>query len=97
MTFLVAEAKFTSVVLSWNPPQEPNGAIIAYEVSYRSDNPDNITRNTTSVNTTIFTTPPLLPKANISFSVRAYTHVGPGPSTMQSYNMVIPPEPVPRE
>ncbi len=31
---LTGKLDFTSVMLSWGPPQEPNGIIIAYEVTY---------------------------------------------------------------
>ena len=84
-------------MLNWSPPQEPNGVIIAYEVSYRSNQQSRITRNTTIIGSTIFTTPELLPNTNVSgISVRAYTKVGPGPATVQPF-VVIPREPVPRE
>ena len=97
MSDFAVEAVFTSIVLSWSPPQEPNGGIIAYEVSYRSNNQDPITRNTTNVNITTFTTPEFLPDTNVStISVRAYTTVGPGDAAVQPY-VIIPMEPVPRE
>ena len=93
MSNFVVEIKFTSVVFSWSPPQEPNGVIIAYVVSYRSDNQD----HSISVDAIVFTSPALLPNTQISnISVRAFTNRGPGASTMWP-NVVIPPQPVPRE
>ena len=92
----VVELKFTSLVLNWSPPKEPNGVIIAYEVSYRHNNQFRVTRNTTNVGTNL-TTEGFLPNIIIaSISVRAYTMIGPGPTTMRP-NVVIPQKPLPRE
>ena len=93
---LMAKAKFTSIVITWSPPQEPNGVIIAYEVSYRSNNQGLTITKTTSLST-IFVTPELPSTTNVSsISVRAYTIVGPGDAAMHPY-VVIPQEPVLRE
>ena len=92
----VVEAKFTSLVLNWSPPQELYSAVIAYEVSYRSNNQDRITINTTNDSTT-FITPELVPFTYVSaISVRAYTTVGPGATIVRPF-AIIPLEPVPRE
>ncbi len=69
----------TSINLTWNPPEEPNGVIIAYEVTFDTD----ISSNTTITNTTdlrsMFTISSLTPGTRVSgISVTAYTTVGPG-------------------
>ena len=75
---LMAELMLTSVLLKWSPPQEPNGVIIAYEVTYRiSSSCDQLVVNTTDVATSL--TINLDVSAEVSnVSVRAYTRVGPG-------------------
>ena len=96
MSDLVAEPRFTSVVFTWNPPQELHGVIIAYEVTYRTGNQGLITTNTTDFSTT-FSTPELLPGTNVSgISVRAYTGVGPGDVLVHPF-VVTPIEPLPRK
>ena len=71
---LTGQPKFTSIVLTWSAPQEPNGVIISYEVTYRDGNL--VTTNTTDLR---FTIPSLTPGTNVSeISVSAYTSVGRG-------------------
>ena len=81
---LMAESTLTSVLLTWSPPQELNGVIIAYEVTYRiSSSCDLLVVNTTDVATSL--TINLDVSAEISnVSVRAYTSVGPGKSSYLS-------------
>ena len=72
----------TTVVLTWSSPQQPNGIITQYTVTYRVNGSDPITRNTDDPDTTTFTIPSLFPQTTISnISVRAYTSAGPGPET----------------
>ena len=72
---------FTSVVLTWAPPQEPNGVIIAYDVSYMVNGSNPIHINTLGTTTTI--TLELALDTRVSdISVRAYTSIGPGNATM---------------
>ena len=84
MLDLVGQAMPTSIVLTWRPPQEPNGVIIAYEVTYvincERSNVVNITDGSTAL------TLELAPNTRVSYiSVRAYTSVGPGNiTTLQS-------------
>ena len=93
MSSLTAEARFTSIVLTWSPPQEPNGVIIAYEVTYRV-NASNITTVNTNTNTTL--TLELSLDTNVSdISVRAYTIVGPGNATLHE-DVSTPQQPMPR-
>ena len=89
---LMAKSNLTSLVLSWSPPEEANGVIIAYEVTYRVNNSNLTSVNTTSISTTL--TIQLTPNTNISdISVRAYTSVGPGNATVYQDNIFIPQEP----
>ena len=92
---LVAEARFTSIVLTWSAPQEPNGVIIAYEVTY-TVNISNITIvNTTNTSTTLILELSL--DTNVSdISVRAYTTIGPGNATLHD-DVSTPQQPMPCE
>ena len=74
----MGKSMFTSIVLTWSAPQEPNGVIISYEVTYRVNDGNPVTSNTTALNTT-FTISSLSPGTSISnISVSAYTSVGRG-------------------
>ena len=73
---LTGQPKFTSIVLTWSVPQEPNGVIISYEVTYRVSDGNHVTTNTTDLT---FTIPSLTPGTNVTdISVSAYTSVGRG-------------------
>ena len=73
---LTGQPKFTSIVLIWSAPQEPNGVIISYEVTYRVSDGYLVTTNTTDFR---FTIPSLTPGTNVTeISVSAYTIVGRG-------------------
>ena len=70
---LTVQPKFTSIVLTWSAPQEPNGVIISYEVTYRVSDGNLVTTNFR------FTIPSLTPGTNVTeISVSAYTSVGRG-------------------
>ena len=72
------QPKFTSIVLTWSAPQEPNGVIISYEVTYRVSDGNLVTTNTTDLSTT-FTIPSLTSGTNVTeISISAYTSVGRG-------------------
>ena len=76
MSDLTGQPKFTSIVLTWSAPQEPNGVIISYEVTYRVSDHNLVTTNTTDLR---FTIPSLTPGTNVTeISVSAYTSVGRG-------------------
>ena len=84
---LMGEPKFTSIVLTWSAPQEPNGVIISYEVIYRVSD---VTTNTTALSTT-FTISLLTPGSRVSnISVSAYTSVGRGEAAVLAYLDTIP-------
>ena len=86
---ITARPEVTSVVLTWSVPQEPNGIIIAYEVTYSIDGSAITVVNSTNGATTL-TTPSLPPNTNISsISVTAYTSIGRGESV--SHDVVITP------
>ena len=72
------DPKFTSTVLSWDPPvpEERNGIIRGYEVTYRIGSGPIVMVNTTDTNLTI---PSLAPNTTVSsISVSAYTNAGLG-------------------
>ena len=78
MSNLSGTPKFTSIVLTWSPPQELNGVIICYEITY-TVNGNNTVRVNTSDLTTTFTIPSLTPQTRVSnITVTAYTKIGQG-------------------
>jgi hypothetical protein len=78
---LMAHSRFTFIVLTWSAPQEPNGIIISYEVTYRVNDGSSITTNTTNLSTT-FIISSLTPQTRVSgISVSAYTSIGHGEMT----------------
>ena len=89
---LTGQPKFTSIVLTWSTPQEPNGVIIRYEVTYRVSDGNLTTTNTTNETCTI---PSLTPGTNVTeISVSAYTSVGRGDPVQISHLTL---EELPRE
>ena len=63
------------VDISWNPPLQPNGAILYYEVGFT------IGTGVFSYNNTFvthFVLGELPPKTVVTFSIRAQTIIGPG-------------------
>ena len=71
--------KFTEIVLTWSTPDQPNGEILNYEVTYKKDTI--LVENTTDLSTE-FTISGLDPGSQVSdISVRAYTSAGPGVAT----------------
>ena len=86
MSDLIASPELTSVVITWSAPQEPNGIIIAYEVTYSIDGAIN-----TNGDTTTLTIPTLPPNTVVSsISVSAYTSIGRGESVSYDDDVVIP-------
>ena len=77
----------TQLILIWSPPSEPNGVIIIYELHFSlneicscNSSTTSVNSSTTSVNTsaTQHTLRDLPPNTAVTFSVRAYTIIGPG-------------------
>ena len=92
MSDLDANPEADSVVLTWSVPQEPNGIIIAYEVTYSINGSDITVVNSTNGASTL-TIPSLPPNTNISsISVSAYTSIGRGESVSHD-DVVTPAEP----
>ena len=78
MSNLAGTPKFTSIVLTWSPPQEPNGVIISYEASYEANGNNTVRVNTSDLSTT-FTISSLTPQTRVSaITVTAYTIAGRG-------------------
>ncbi len=88
-----AEPILTSVLLTWSPPQEPNGVIIAYEVTYSVNGSKPNIMNTTN---TIQILRLALNTEVSNISVRAYTSVGPGDAS-KYLSVFTPEDPTPCE
>ena len=73
---LRSNPRFTSMDITWAPPESPNGIILCYEVTYTINNSAPVT-NSTELNT-IITIPRLTPGTRVFVSVSAYTSVGQG-------------------
>ena len=92
MSDLTAGPVLVCVLISWSAPQEPNGRIIAYEVTYRVSSDDLVRANTTDLGTSL-EIPSLAPLTTVSnISVAAYTSVGRGEVTTHD-NVMTPEEP----
>ena len=73
MSDLSATLGVVQLTISWSPPSEPNGVIIAYEVYSNSS-------GYTNTSATQLTLRDLSPNTVVTYSVRAYTIIGPGAS-----------------
>ena len=71
---LSATPGVVQLTISWSPPSEPNGDIIAYEVYSNSSGVFSYT-NTSVTQLTLRDIPP---NTVVTYSVRAYTIIGPG-------------------
>ena len=71
---LSATLGIVELTVSWTPPSEPNGVIIVYEVCTNSSGVFSYT-NTSATQHTLRDLPP---NTVVTFSVRAYTIIGPG-------------------
>ena len=72
--------------MTWHPPQELNGYIIAYEVTYSVNGSQLITVNSTDIDSN-FIVPELIPGTTTyisAISVSAYTKVGRGDATFHA-------------
>ena len=84
----MATSSFISFRMSWSAPQEPNGIILAYEVTYRVNGNRFTTENTTGLSTAVVLE--LAPSSTVSgISVRAYTKIGPG-EFVTAQDVVVP-------
>ena len=89
----MAEAIFNSIVLTWSVPEEPNGVILSYQVTYTVNGSAAVSTNTTASSTTftISSLPPLTSVSNIS--VTAYTRVGEGEPATLADTLTLQPQP----
>ena len=67
------------VDISWDPPMEPNGVIVNYEVGFTISTGVLNYINTSATQRTLRY---LSPNTMITFSVRAYTIIGPGENVL---------------
>ena len=84
MSNLVGIPKFTSILLTWSPPQEPRGIVIGYAITYRINSSNIVRVNISAVTTITFTISSLTPQTRVSaITVAAYTRIGQGqPATL---------------
>ena len=84
MTGLTGNVSLTTLHLSWNPPEMPNGIITNYEIYFK------INESTSFHNASLISTSdsPMYTISNLAILIKidniiviAYTKVGPGPST----------------
>ena len=75
MSGLSADPGVVHVNISWDPPTEPNGVIVNYEVGFTIG-----TGVLNYINTvdTHYTLSNVSPSTEVTFTVRAYTSIGPG-------------------
>ena len=73
VTDLSATPGVVQLTISWSPPLEPNGRITMYQISYNTG----VEYNTSATQHTLRD---LTPNTAVTFSVRAYTIIGPGES-----------------
>ena len=80
---LIINVTLTSVNLFWSPPEQHNGILTHYEVTYRLNGSSQITVVRISSWSTIFTIQSLTPETRVvDISVSAYTSAGRGPPVM---------------
>ncbi|XP_067259435.1 protein sidekick-1 [Chanodichthys erythropterus] len=75
------EVRLTSVRVVWQPPSEPNGIIMGYQISYRLDinDPNKFTTVEVGSNARQFTVTGLIPESAYVFQITARTQQGWGP------------------
>ena len=74
---LSADPGVVHINFTWNPPIEPNGVIVNYEVGFTIGTGVLKYINTVDTHYTITSVPP---STDATFTVRAYTSIGPGNS-----------------
>ena len=72
---LSATTAVTQLTVSWSPPLVSNGVIIVYELLLSGNGTSNSSINSTTIPLTLTYLPP---NTMFTFSVRAYTIIGPG-------------------
>ena len=80
---LIVNVTLTSVNLLWSPPEQHNGILTRYEVTYRLNGSNEVITSNSQFLSTTFTIQSLTPNTGVSdISVSAYTSAGRGPSVM---------------
>ncbi|XP_056317966.1 protein sidekick-1 [Danio aesculapii] len=76
------EVRLSSVRVVWQPPSEPNGIIMGYQISYRLDinDPNKFTTVEVGSNARQFTVTGLMPESAYVFQITARTLQGWGPA-----------------
>ena len=83
VTNFIINVTLTSVNLFWSPPEQPNGILIHYEVTYRLNGSNEAINVSSESLSTTFTIQPLTPETGVvNISVSAYTSAGQGPQVM---------------
>ena len=83
MSNLTINVTLTSVNLFWSPPEQHNGILTQYEVTYRLNSSSQITTVRISSLSTTFIIQSLTPNIGVvDISVSAYTSAGQGPPVM---------------
>ena len=83
MSNLTINVTLTSVNLFWSPPEQHNGILTRYEVTYRLNHNSQITMISIENLSTTFTIQSLTPETGVvDISVSAYTSAGQGPLVM---------------
>ena len=76
MNQLNVTPSLTTLQLVWSPPEEPNGVIISYEISYQTES--RVMVANTSHLQRQYTVEHLRPWTTLDVSVSAYTRLGKG-------------------
>ena len=81
MSGLSADPGVVHINISWDPPTEPNGVIVNYEVGFTVG-----TGILNYINTvdTHYTLTNVSPDTEVALTVRAYTSIGPGNSVFSA-------------
>ena len=80
---LTMNVTLTSVNLFWRPPEQHNGILTRYEVTYRVNGSNEVINVSSESLSTTFTIQSLTPETGVvDISVSAYTSAGRGPSVM---------------
>ena len=82
---LSADPGVVHVNLSWNPPMEPNGVIVNYEVGFSNGTGVLNYINTVDTRYTLTNVPP---NSIVAFSVKPYTIIGPGKALFNTVSTI---------
>ena len=76
---VAAESGTRSIIVSWQPPAEPNGVITQYTITITPLNSNSSQEFTASGSATSYTVPGLVPYQLVAITVTASTSAGKGP------------------